>query len=51
LPIFIDRHDMRGLTGESIAAAHRKDLQIRDRYRVKHLTQWFDGAWHQFLPG
>jgi hypothetical protein len=28
----MDRHDMRGMTAESIAEAHRKDLQVQDRY-------------------
>ena len=26
MPIFMDRHDMRGATAENIAEAHRKDL-------------------------
>ena len=42
MPIFMDRHDMRGLTAESIAEAHRKDLEIQDRYGVKYMTYWFD---------
>jgi hypothetical protein len=32
MPIFIDRHDMRDMTAESVAAAHRKDLEIQDKY-------------------
>jgi class 3 adenylate cyclase len=42
MPIFIDRHDMRGMTAESVAAAHRKDLEIQDEYGVKYMTYWFD---------
>lgn len=42
MPIFMDRHDMRGMTAERIADAHRKDLEIQDRYGVKYLTYWFD---------
>jgi class 3 adenylate cyclase len=42
MPIFMDRHDMPGMTAESIAAAHRKDLEIQDRYGVKYMTYWFD---------
>jgi class 3 adenylate cyclase len=42
MPIFIDRHDMRGMTAEDIAEAHRKDLAIQDRYGVKYMTYWFD---------
>ena len=42
MPIFMDRHDLRGLTAESIAEAHRKDLEIQERYGVKYMTYWFD---------
>ena len=42
MPIFMDRHDTRGMTAESIAEAHRKDLEIQDRYGVKYMTYWFD---------
>jgi class 3 adenylate cyclase len=42
MPIFMDRHDIRGLTAESIAEAHRKDLQIQDKYGVKYMTYWLD---------
>ena len=28
MPIFMDRHDMRGMTAEDVAAAHHKDLNI-----------------------
>lgn len=42
MPIFMDRHDMRGTTAEGIAEAHRKDLEIQDRFGVKYMTYWFD---------
>ena len=42
MPIFIDRHDMHGMTAEDVAAAHRKDLNIQDRYGVKYMTYWLD---------
>jgi len=42
MPIFMDRHDMRDLTAERVAEAHRKDLEIQDRYGVKYLTYWYD---------
>jgi class 3 adenylate cyclase len=44
MPIFLDRHDLRGLTAADIAEAHRKDLEIQDRYGVRFLTYWFDQA-------
>lgn len=42
MPIFMDRHEMRDMTAERIAEAHRKDLEVQDRYGVKYLTYWFD---------
>jgi class 3 adenylate cyclase len=42
MPIFMDRHDMKGVTAADIADAHRKDLEIQDEYGVKFLTYWFD---------
>ena len=45
MPIFLDRHDnLKGLTAADIAEAHRKDLEIQDRYGVHFLTYWFDEA-------
>jgi hypothetical protein len=35
MPIFMDPHDLRGMTSEDVAAVHRKDLGIQDRYGVK----------------
>jgi hypothetical protein len=40
--LFMDRHDMRGLTAADVAEAHRKDLGIQDQYGVKYLTYWYD---------
>src|SRR5262249_40162327 len=42
MPIFMDRHDMRDMTAEAIAAAHRKDLEVQGKYGVKYMTDWFD---------
>jgi len=44
MPIFMDRHDMRGMSAESLAEAHRKDLAIQERYGVRYMTYWFDRA-------
>jgi hypothetical protein len=49
MPIFMDRHDMRGATAENVAEAHRKDLEIQDRYGVKYMTYWDDER-HRLLP-
>lgn len=42
MPIFLDRHDMSGLTAADIAEAHRKDLEIQGEYGVNFITYWFD---------
>jgi hypothetical protein len=42
VPIFLDRHDLSGLTAADIAEAHRKDLEIQGGYGVRFLTYWFD---------
>jgi class 3 adenylate cyclase len=44
MPIFLDRHDLSGMTAEDIAEAHRHDLAVQDRYGVRFLTYWFDGV-------
>jgi class 3 adenylate cyclase len=44
MPIFLDRHDLSGMSAEDIADAHRKDLEIQEKYGVKFLTYWFDEA-------
>ena len=42
MPIFMDRHDLKGTTAEELALAHQKDVAVQDRYGVKFLTYWFD---------
>jgi class 3 adenylate cyclase len=42
VPIFMDRHDVRGVKPEEIADMHRRDLEIQNRYGVKYMTYWFD---------
>lgn len=44
MPIFLDRHDLRGMTAVDIAEAHRKDLEVQEGYGVHFLTYWFDEA-------
>src|SRR6478736_4220037 len=44
VPIFLDRHDLSGLTAADIAEAHRKDLEVQTQYGVRFLTYWFDEA-------
>ena len=42
MPIFMDRHDMRGTKAEEVAEAHRRDVDIQDRHGVKYMAYWFD---------
>ncbi len=42
MPIFMDRHDIRGVTAESVAEAHRRGLEIQDKFGVKFMTLWYD---------
>jgi class 3 adenylate cyclase len=44
VPIYLDRHDLRGHTAADVADAHRRDLEVQGRYGVKFLAYWFDEA-------
>ncbi len=44
MPIYMDRHDIKGTTATEVAEAHQKDLEIQDKYGCKALTYWFDEA-------
>jgi hypothetical protein len=38
----MDRHDLRGLTRVDVAEAHRKDLEVQEKYGVKYMAYWYD---------
>ncbi|WP_394126107.1 nickel-binding protein [Vibrio hepatarius] len=42
MPLFMDRHFSENPTREAIELAHKKDLDIQDKYGVKFVTYWFD---------
>jgi class 3 adenylate cyclase len=42
MPIFIDRHDLDGVTAQQVAEAHVADVAIQDDFGVKYHTYWFD---------
>ena len=44
MPIYMDMHELGGVTAEDLAMAHLKDVMIQDKYGVKYLTYWFDEA-------
>jgi class 3 adenylate cyclase len=42
MPMFLDRHDLPGVTPEELAAAHTQDLATQDGHGVRYHTYWFD---------
>jgi class 3 adenylate cyclase len=42
MPLFMDRHDLPGVTAEQVAQAHLTDIQIESKYGVQFLAYWFD---------
>jgi class 3 adenylate cyclase len=41
--LYMDRHDVSGITAEEVAQAHVLDLEASPRYGVEFLSYWFDG--------
>ena len=42
MPLFMDRHDVPGITAEEVAQAHLTDIQIEAKHQVHVLAYWFD---------
>jgi len=42
MPIFMDSHNLEGLSPADVAEAHEADLATQEAYDVKFLTYWFD---------
>lgn len=43
MPLYLDvHHKMAEMTDEDLAAAHRKDLEVQKRHRVRYLKYWHD---------
>ena len=43
MPLFMDVHDhVEGLTAEAVAGAHKRDLEVQDKYDVNYVQYWFD---------
>jgi class 3 adenylate cyclase len=42
MPLFMDRHDLIGLTAEDVAQAHARDLEVQGKHAVEFLSYWFD---------
>jgi hypothetical protein len=39
--LFMDRHDLVGLTAEDVARAHASDLKVAGKHDVEFLSYWF----------
>ena len=45
MPLFMDVHDhVEGLTADAVAGAHKRDLEVQDKYDVTYLRYWFDAV-------
>ena len=45
MPLYLDTHNhVPGLTGEMIAQAHARDLEVQGKYGVSYLRYWYDEA-------
>lgn len=42
MPLFMDRHDVPGVTAEQVAQAHLADLEMGAKFGVQFLAYWFD---------
>lgn len=42
MPLFMDRHELQGLTPEQVGQAHMSDLEVQARFEVQFLAYWFD---------
>lgn len=42
MPIFMDRHDVPGITAEHIYEVHQADRRVQHKFGCKTLTYWFD---------
>ncbi len=43
MPLYMDVHDkVDGLTGDAVAGAHEKDLEVQGKHGVNYLKYWYD---------
>jgi len=42
MPLFMDRHDIPGVSAEDVAQAHLADVAAEAKHSVRFLTYWFD---------
>ena len=45
MPLYLDIHyKMPDITPESLEEAHRRDLEVQEKYGVRYLKYWYDLA-------
>ena len=42
MPIFMDRHEIKGINAKHVSEIHQIDLNVQDKFGCKALTYWFD---------
>jgi hypothetical protein len=42
MPLYMDRHDIEGVTAQAVAEAHEKDLKVQHKHGTKYLNYWHD---------
>lgn len=44
MPLFMDRHDIEGVTAQAVIEAHERDLAVQDKHGANYLSYWVDEA-------
>jgi len=45
MPLYLDIHyQAEGITAEALEEAHKKDLQVQEKYGVRYIKYWFDST-------
>jgi Nickel responsive protein SCO4226-like len=43
MPLYMDTHEhVPGLTGEAVAGAHARDVEVGPKYGVRYMRYWYD---------
>jgi Protein of unknown function (DUF4242) len=43
MPLYMDHHHkVDGLTGDAVAGAHQRDLEVQAKHGVEYIKYWFD---------
>ena len=43
MPLYMDIHkNVKGLTPEALAEAHRKDVEVQEKHGVKFVNYWYN---------